>query len=142
MRRLAKKEYYATLAQLGSRISTIMKFGGGVGIDPLVKVKSLFTDLINRLQVETSSEASHNLYCVKEMSKVIEDFEAAVVKQSPKLEVAVAKSTVRPSSTSLVTLFHRWLFVAPSQSTKVATVGLKGVAFHQGREGEFVGKST
>ena len=33
-------------------------------------------------------------------------------------------------------------FVAPSQSTKVATVGLKGVAFHQGREGEFVGKST
>ena len=33
---------------------------------------SLFTDLINRLQVETSSEASHNLNCVKEMSKVIE----------------------------------------------------------------------
>ena len=43
-----------------------------VGVDQVGKVKNLFTDLINRILVETSFEASRNLYCVEEMSK---DFE-------------------------------------------------------------------
>ena len=72
VRHLAKKEHSAALAQLASRTSAIMKFGVGAGVDPFVKVKSLFTDLINRLQAETSSEASHKLYCDEETSKATE----------------------------------------------------------------------
>ena len=61
VRRLAKKEHSAALAQLVSRTSAIMKFGAGVGVDPFVTVKGLFTDLIDGLQAEASPQASHNL---------------------------------------------------------------------------------
>ena len=66
VRCLAKKEHSAALAQLASRTSAIMKFGAGAGVDPFVRVNGLFTDLINRMQAEASSEASHNLHCDEE----------------------------------------------------------------------------
>ena len=72
VRRLAKKEHSAALAQLVSRTSAIMKFGAGVGVDPFVRVKGLITDLSNRLQAEASSEASHKAYCDEQTSKATE----------------------------------------------------------------------
>ena len=45
VRRLAKQEHSAALAQLASRISAIVKFGAGAGDDPFVNVKGLITDL-------------------------------------------------------------------------------------------------
>ena len=114
VRRLAK-EYSATLAQLNSRNSTIMKFGVGAGVDPFVMVKSLFTDLINRLQAETSSVASHNFYCDEETSKAIEISRPMLGSNLPNSKRPwpdppfwTALSTrLRQSSTSLVTLFQR-----------------------------------
>ena len=44
------EEHFAGLAQLASRISTILKFGDETGGDPFAKVKSLITVLIDRLQ--------------------------------------------------------------------------------------------
>ena len=63
VRRLAKQEHSTALAQLGSRISAIMKFGAGADDDPFVKVKDLITDLINRLQAEASSETNQKSCC-------------------------------------------------------------------------------
>ena len=71
-----------------------MKFGAGAGVDPFVKVEGLITDLINRLQVEASSETRHKSYCDEETSKAAEFSRADVGKQSSKLEAAVARSTV------------------------------------------------
>ena len=72
VRRFAKKKHSAALAQLVSRTSAIMKFGAGAGVDPFMKVKGLITDLINRLQTEASSDASHKSYCDEETSKATE----------------------------------------------------------------------
>ena len=44
------EEHFATLAHLASRIPTILKFGDESGEDPFAKVKSLTTELINKLQ--------------------------------------------------------------------------------------------
>ena len=70
--RLRQKKKSATLAQIVSRTSAIMKFGAGTGVDPFGKVKGLITDSINTLQAEASSEASHKSYCDEKMSKANE----------------------------------------------------------------------
>ena len=48
VRRLAEQEHSAALAQLGSCISAIMKFGAGADDDPFVKVKDLITAMKRR----------------------------------------------------------------------------------------------
>eukprot|EP00450_Noctiluca_scintillans_P002421 CAMPEP_0194482150 /NCGR_PEP_ID=MMETSP0253-20130528/4235_1 /TAXON_ID=2966 /ORGANISM="Noctiluca scintillans" /LENGTH=688 /DNA_ID=CAMNT_0039321673 /DNA_START=47 /DNA_END=2116 /DNA_ORIENTATION=+ len=103
VRRLAQKEHSAALAQLASRISAVMKFGAGAGEDPFLKVKDLITDLITRLQAESSSETSHKSYCDEEMAKSAEkkeDLEAEFAKHSSKLEAAVAKSNTLDAEVS------------------------------------------
>merc|ERR1712136_478448 len=97
VRRLAQKEHSAALSQLASRISAVMKFGAGAGEDPFAKVKELITDLITRLQAESSAETGHKSYCDEEMAKSSEkraDLETQVATHSSKLEAAVSKSSV------------------------------------------------
>ena len=50
----------SALPHLASRLSAILKFGAGTGVDPFAKVKGFITELISRLQEEASSEASQN----------------------------------------------------------------------------------
>ena len=90
VRWLAEQEQTAALAQLGSHISAIMKFGADADDDPFVKVKDLIMELI-RLQEETSPEA----YCDEETSMAAEkeDLEDDTAKHSSPLETAVPNST-------------------------------------------------
>ena len=136
VRHLAKKEHPSTLAQLASRTSAIVTFGVGAGVDPFVKVNSLFADLISKLQAETSSEASHKIYCDEERSPRFRGrcWEAVFQTRSDRGQIHRSRrrsTRLRPSSTSLVTPFqsandYATLFElshnAPSQPAKVATV--------------------
>ena len=81
VRLLAEQEHSAALAQRGSRVFAIMKFGAGADNDPFVKV---------------SSEVNQKSYCDEEMSQATEkeDLEADVAKHSSKLETTVARSIV------------------------------------------------
>ena len=70
------QEHFAVLAQLASHISAILKFADETGEDPFVKVKSLTTDLINKLQdtlewldknhLEENDELGFEQACVSE----------------------------------------------------------------------------
>ena len=60
-------------------------------------MKELITELINRLESEVSSDASHMSFCVDELVKVSakkEDFQTQVATHSSMHEAAVAKSSV------------------------------------------------
>ena len=65
VRQLAEQEHSAALAQRGSRVSAIMKFGAGADNDLFVKVKDLIMDLI-RLQAEASHETNQKSHCDEE----------------------------------------------------------------------------
>ena len=80
-----------------SRVCPVVTLDAGAGEDPWPKQRNLITDLINRLQSEASSEASHKSHCDDELSEANEkkvDLETQVATHSSKLEAAVSKSSV------------------------------------------------
>merc|ERR1719414_2604322 len=68
VKRLAKKQHSAALAQLASRILTVLRFGSSSG-DPFAKVKGLIQDMIAKLESEASSEATEKAYCDEQLAK-------------------------------------------------------------------------
>ena len=79
----------------------VMKCGRGAGEDPFSKVKELITDfitdLINKVQLEASSEANHKSYRDDELTKAGDenvDRETQVATHSSKREAAVSQFRV------------------------------------------------
>merc|ERR1719199_71447 len=58
IKKLAKEHHSAALAQLASRISSVMRYGAAGGDDVFGKVKSLINDMISKLEAEAKSEAT------------------------------------------------------------------------------------
>merc|ERR1712039_361384 len=59
IRKLAKREHSSALAQLASRISTAMHGSSSAGEDVFGKVKGLIANMIERLEAEAESDATH-----------------------------------------------------------------------------------
>jgi len=68
VKRLARELNSRALAQLASRIATVLRYGSAGGEDPLVKVKSLLTKLIDRLESEAGADATEKAYCDEELA--------------------------------------------------------------------------
>merc|ERR1719503_25832 len=64
---LAKKHHSSALAQLASRISAVVKYGGGD--DVFAKIKGLIGDMIAKLEKEAEEDATEKAYCDEEMAK-------------------------------------------------------------------------
>merc|ERR1719502_1106486 len=58
VRRLAQKQGSTALAQLSSRMASVLKLGAGAGDDPFAKVKGLISDMIARLEEEANADAT------------------------------------------------------------------------------------
>merc|ERR1719203_2340274 len=69
VKRLAKKQHSAALAQLASRIAAVVRYGAASGDDPFAKIKSLISDMIATLEKEAAEEATKKAYCDEEMGK-------------------------------------------------------------------------
>jgi len=94
LRNLAKKEHSEALAQLASRVSSLLHRGGSKD-DVFAKVKALIGDMIERLLKEAEEDASHKAYCDKEMSETKTkkaDLEADLEKLNSKLDQMSAES--------------------------------------------------
>merc|ERR1719324_2266621 len=95
VKKLAREQHSAALAQLASRISAVIKYGASSGEDPFVKIRGLIADMITKLEKEAQSEASEKAYCDEEMAKTEakkEELNYEISKLTAKLDKAAAKS--------------------------------------------------
>ena len=96
-------ERSVALSQTASRVSAVTKFCAGAGEDPFSKAKDSITDLINKSQMEASSEASHVPYRDDELANASDkeaDLGNQVATDSSKLEAAVSTSRVSDGEVS------------------------------------------
>jgi len=96
VKKLAREQHSAALAQLASRIAAVVKYGARDGADPFAKVKGLISDMIVKLEKEAESEATEKAYCDEQISKTEAkkaELEADISKLTSKIDKAAAKST-------------------------------------------------
>merc|ERR1719272_2248278 len=96
VKNLAKNQHSAALAQLASRISVVVKYGGGA--DVFGKVKGLISEMITKLTKEAESEATEKAYCDEQMAKTESkkaELEADVSKLTNKIDRAASQSAAR-----------------------------------------------
>merc|ERR1719182_382704 len=96
VKKLAKDQHSAALAQLASRIAVVVKYGARDGADPFAKVKGLISDMIMKLEKEAESEATEKAYCDEQLAKTEakkSELEGDLAKTTSKIDKAAAKST-------------------------------------------------
>merc|ERR1712113_1046882 len=94
VKKLAKKTNSAALAQLASRIATVLRLGSASG-DPFAKVKGLIQDMIARLEKQAGAEATEKAYCDEQLAKTEakkSELEEDIAKMTSKIDQATAKS--------------------------------------------------
>jgi len=95
VKQLAARQHSAALAQLASRISTVIRYGSAGGDDPFVKVKGLISEMIAKLMKEAQGEAEEKAYCDEEMKKTEEkkdELAESVSELTSKIDNAAASS--------------------------------------------------
>jgi len=95
VKKLARDQHSAALAQLASRLAVVVKYGARDGSDPFAKVKGLISDMIAKLTKEAEAEASEKAYCDEQMAKTEAkkaDLEGDIASLTAKIDKAASKS--------------------------------------------------
>jgi chromosome segregation ATPase len=93
IKKVARKHHSSALAQLASRITAVVRYGGGG--DPFVKIRGLIQDMIAKLQKEGSEAATEKAYCDEELAKTEAkkgELDADIEKLTTGIDQAAAKS--------------------------------------------------
>jgi chromosome segregation ATPase len=93
---LARKSHSSALAQLASKMSVVMQYGGANQADVFAKIKGLVQDMIAKLEKEAEEDAAEKAYCDEEMAKTEakkQELDDEIAKLTSKIDKAAAKST-------------------------------------------------
>jgi len=93
---LARRMHSAALAQLASKMSVVMQYGGANQADVFAKIKGLVADMIAKLEKEAEEDAAEKAYCDEEMAKTEakkQELDDEIAKLTSKIDKAAAKST-------------------------------------------------
>merc|ERR1719512_206364 len=94
IKRLAKQQHSAALAQLASRVSALLRFGSAGG-DVFAKVKGLIADMIAKLESEAGADATEKAYCDEQLAKTEAkkgELEEDIAKMTSRIDKAAAQS--------------------------------------------------
>jgi hypothetical protein len=89
---LAKKQHSPELAQLASRMQSVMRLTSG---DPFAKIKGMISQMIEKLESDGQAAASHKEYCDKETSEAQAkktDLETQIAKLTTAIDQATSRS--------------------------------------------------
>jgi len=95
VRRLAKQEHSAALAQLASRIAAVARYGGSNSADVFGKIKGLIRDMIAKLERQAGDEATEKAYCDEQIAKTEQkksELEEDIEKATSRIDQAAAES--------------------------------------------------
>jgi len=95
VKKLAQDHHSAALAQLASRLSVVVRYGGKNGADPFEKIKGLISDMIAKLVKEAESEATEKAYCDEQMAKTEAkkaELDGTIAKLTNKIDRAASRS--------------------------------------------------
>jgi len=95
VKKLARDHHSAALAQLASRISVVVRYGGKDGANPFAKIKGLISDMIMKLEKEAEAEATEKAYCDEQMAKTEAkkaELDGTIAKLTNKIDRNAARS--------------------------------------------------
>jgi hypothetical protein len=98
VKKLAKAQHSASLAQLASRISATLRFGTVAGEDPYAKVKELIQGMLAKLTQEMGADATKKAYCDEQLE------DANVKKEGLNDDVEKLSSAIEQASARLAQL--------------------------------------
>jgi len=138
VRDLGRKQHSQALTQLAVRMATAAS-----GADPFAKVKGLIMDMLDKLQADAQSEATHKAYCDEQLGETLtkkEEKEALIDKLTTKVDSAEARSAqlkdeVASLQKALAELAKSQLEMNKIRSDEKSTFETNKVDSEQGLEG-------